>query len=191
MHPPDVLNKSFSVRLIAATVLIVIIGALVSAVLFYSSVSRDIGETYYQKLTMLSLYKFEVVKQSFYIFMGFAMAALIAISVFAVVYTHKIVGPLVRTRSVAREIAEGNFDVKIKFREDDAIQPVADTLTRFARAYGGRYEMISNSAHDMYRNATELKELIQAGDEGGAAAKRAMIEKNADELSRMLGNIKI
>jgi methyl-accepting chemotaxis protein len=191
MLPLDVLNRSFSTKLIASTVLIILIGALVSAAFFYSSVDQAMGETYDQKLMMLSLYKFEVIRQSSFIFAGFALAALIAVSVFGVVYTHKIVGPLVRTRIVARELAEGNFDVKVNFREGDAIQPLAATLTRFAQTYGGRYEMISNSAHDMYRNANELKELIQKGNLEGAAEARARIAERVDELSRVLGNIRV
>jgi len=191
MRPVEVLNRSFSVRMVAMTVLIIVVGALVSAAFFYVNIDRDLGETYHQKLATLSLYKFEVMKQSFFIFAGFAILAFFGVAIFGILHTHKVVGPLVRTRVIAKEFAGGNFNVPVKFREGDAIQPVAESLDRFAKVYGGKYAQINDSVHEMQSEARELRELILKGDVEGAAAKRKKIADEVEKLNRALGGVKV
>ncbi len=191
MHPLDVVHKSFSVRLVALTVLVVALSALLSAVFFYFSSGHGIGETYEQKIAQLSLYKFEVIRESAFIFIGFGLIAMFGIAVIGVLHTHKIVGPLVRTRMAARQLSEGKFDVAIRFREDDMIHTIADSLNNFARIYGSRYQQVRNGIQDMQRDALALRELIEAGNMEGAAATRLKMAEQMQELKKILAEIKV
>jgi len=191
MQPLDTVRKSFAIKLVAATVFCVILSALLSAAFFYYRMDRSVGEIYEDKIRMLSLYKFEIVEQSLVIFGGFAFLALLGIAASGVLQTHKVVGPLVRTRIVAKQFADGKFDTVVKFREGDAIQPIADSLNNFARTYGERYAATNNCLQEMYQDVREMKDLLQKGDMDGASATRAKIVKKTMELDGMLSDIRL
>lgn len=191
MKPLDTVKNSFAIRLIAATVFCVTLSALLSAAFFYYRMDRSVGDVYEDKIRMLSHYKFEIVEQSLMIFGGFAFLALLGIAASGVLQTHKVVGPLVMTRSVAKQFADGNFDAVVKFREGDAIQPIADSLNKFARIYGERYAATNNCLEEMYREAREMKELLQKGDTNGASAVRVKIVEKTKELEGMLSDIRL
>lgn len=190
MNHLEVIHKSFSIKLVGLTVGIIIISTLLSAGFFYFSVSHGIGESYEQKIATLSLYKMEVVRQSAFIFLGFAIIAVFGITVIGVLQTHKIVGPLARTRMVARQLADGKFDVAVTFRAGDMIHGMADSLNHFARTYDTRYQLVRSGIQEMHRDALSLRELIEAGDMEGAAATRAKMAQRMQEVSRVLGGIK-
>lgn len=191
MDPREVLNRQFSIRMIAVIVLFIISGALISAGFFYYYADRELGETYSQKIETLSLYRSEIIRQSLFIFLGFASVAVVGVAVFGTLYTHKIVGPLVRIRGIARELAAGNFDVRVKFREGDAIHPLAESLDNFAKVYGRKYEEINRGIHELHRNSTQLRDLIAKGDHEGAAVMRERIVEKARELNDILSGIKV
>ncbi|MBI5639648.1 MAG: hypothetical protein HZA17_04400 [Nitrospirae bacterium] len=191
MKPREVLNKKFSVSLIASIVLIIVAGVLLSAAYFYFHIDGVLGETYNEKLVVLSQYKFEIIRQSLYIFLGFFLVAIFCVACFGILHTHKIVGPLVRIRTVARELANKNFNVYIKFREGDAIHPMAESLDYFAKVYGKKYGDIGSGINELYNDACELRDLIKKGDAEGAAAKRARIAARTGELNRILSEIKV
>ena len=191
MQTIQAIRRTFSVKLVSITLLFVIISVLFSSAFFYSNMDRTVGDTYDQKIRMVSLYKFEIVKQSLFIFGGFAILAFFGIAVMGVLHTHKIVGPLVRTRMVARQFADGQFDVVVKFREGDAIQPIADSLNQFAKTYRGRYALMHDSIHEMYKDAEQMRDLFQTGDVEGAYAARARIVERTKEVNGMLSEIKL
>lgn len=191
MNPLTIFNRSFTMKLISMSLFIVVVSALLTALFFYFTLDRGLGETYGEKIRMLSFYKFEMLRKSFFIFISFALISLIAIIVFGILYTHRITGPLYRTRIIAKEIADGKFDINVRFRENDAINPVAESLNRFARMYGERYSSIGNLVNELHNDAAELNGLIQKGDNAGAAARRATMAKRAEELKGILSNIKV
>lgn len=191
MNHLEVIHRSFSTKLVGLTVLIIILSTVLSAGFFYFTASRSIGESYEQKITTLSFYKTEAIRQSAFIFLGFSLIAALGIMVAGVFYTHKIVGPLVRTRMVARQLADGKFDVDVTFRSGDMIQGMADSLNHFARTYDARYQLVRNGIGEMHRDALALRGLIEAGDMEGAAAIRAKMAKRMQEINHMLGGVKI
>ncbi|MDA8241705.1 MAG: hypothetical protein M0Z67_15230 [Nitrospiraceae bacterium] len=191
MRPSEVIKRTFSVRLVSVTVLCIVLSVVLSSLLFYYSMDRDIGETYGQKIRMLGFYKTELVTHSLFIFSGFALLAFFGISASGVLQTHRVVGPLVRTRLVAKQLADGKFDVTVRFRDGDAVPLIADSLNQFARAYGDRYAVLDNSIRDMYRDAVAMGELIQQGDIEGAFALRVRIVERMRELNSVLEGIKL
>jgi signal transduction histidine kinase len=191
MHPLDSVKGTFSVKLAALTVLFIILSLLLSSAFFYYNMDKGLGETYAEKVRLFSVYKFEIIKQSIFIFSGFALLAFFGIAASGVLQTHKVVGPLVRTRIVARQMSEGKFDVSVKFREDDAIHQLADSLNQFARSYEGRYAVLHSGVREMYQDAQEMRELLQRGDSEGARAIRMKIAKRTKELNEVLSGIKV
>lgn len=191
MNHLEVIHRSFSTKLVGLIVLIIVLSTLLSVGFFYFSVDHSIGESYGQKISALSMYKVKVIRQSAFIFLGYSLIAALGIMAAGVFHTHKIVGPLARTRTVARQIAGGSFDVAVSFRSSDVIHSMADSLNRFAGAYGNRYQLVRDGIQEMHRDALVLRELIEAGDMEGAAAMRAKMAERMQEINRVLRAVKI
>ncbi len=191
MQPRETVKRIFAIKLVAATISFVLFSALLSAAFFYYEVDRDVGETYEHKIRMLSLHKYEIISRSLVIFGGFAFLALLGIATSGVLQTHKVVGPLVRARMVAKQFADGKFDMVVKFREGDVVQPLADSLNNFARSYGERYAAMNGHVQEMYRDALEMRDLLQKGDLDGASAARTRIASRTKELGGVLSDIRV
>ena len=50
----------------------------------------------------------------------------------AIVYTHRIAGPLVRVMAAVEQMAHGNFDVHLSLRKGDGLQDLAEDINRLA-----------------------------------------------------------
>ncbi len=186
-----IIKRSFHLKLASTIGAIVCGAALLSAFFFYVAIERQLGETYARKIQTLSIYKFEVVRQSLIIFAGFAFIALAGIVTFAVVYTHRIAGPLFRIRVVAKDLAAGNFDRVTRFRKNDAIHPLAESMNQFASEQGKRSDSLRDCIDQMRDGAGELRELIRKGDTEMTAAARLKVAKKTEELNKILAGIKI
>ncbi len=66
--------------------------------------------------------------------LGPAMIGLIIFSAFLSIYlTHRLAGPLYRIEKSAKEMAEGNLALRIRLREKDELQELAETLNQVAQ----------------------------------------------------------
>ncbi len=191
MYRLQAIRRSFSVKLVSVTVLCIVLSVVLSSLFFCYGMDRSIGETYGEKIRMLGFYKTEVVTRSLFIFSGFGLLALFGISVSGILQTHKVVGPLVRTRFVARQLADGKFDVNVRFREGDAVPLIADSLNQFAGAYRERYAAMDNSISEMYQEAVAMGELVRKGDIEGARTVRVRIAERMYDLNKILEGIKV
>ncbi|MFH1407109.1 MAG: HAMP domain-containing protein [Candidatus Omnitrophota bacterium] len=54
------------------------------------------------------------------------------IFIVAILFSHKIAGPLIRIERTLDEIGSGNFDVQIKLRKHDELKDLAETINNMA-----------------------------------------------------------
>ncbi len=162
-----------------------------SAFFFYLTVNQHLGETYAQKVQALSFYKFEIIRQSLLIFVGFGFIAFAGVIFFGILYTHRIAGPLFRIRMIARELAAGNFSQIAKFRKNDAIHSLAESVNHFSREQAKRRETLLNGIDELDEGTGVLKELIRKGDADGAMAARIKVAEKTEELNKMLSGIRV
>lgn len=55
---------------------------------------------------------------------------IIIIFLIAIKLTHKLVGPIKRLEKDLTEVAEGNYDIRLKIRKDDDLRPFADAINK-------------------------------------------------------------
>lgn len=185
------LNKSFSVKFITLSIFIMLSVSLTSVFLLYANMNDLLGVTYNEKLRALSLYKLKIGTESILVFVGLAVISLLGIVISGILYTHRVVGPLYRIRTAAREISGGKYETHIKFRQDDVIQPLADSLNEFARVYVKRRESIRENLEGMLIDARSLSEAIRNGDIDKGEEEVSKMATRTNEVGKILSGIKL
>ncbi|MBI4654640.1 MAG: HAMP domain-containing protein [Nitrospirae bacterium] len=187
----EVINRHFKIRFIIVVFLVLILALSISAAFFYFYTNKELGETYTQKIYAITQFKTIVIKDTLFIFIPPVIAAIIFIVIPIILYTHRIVGPLVRIRAVTQQISEGDLDILIKFREKDAIKPLADALNNLALKYRERYSRLSSLLEEAYKDTDEMCKFIEKGDYAAIEDKRKKIVKNTEEIKSILSGIKL
>ncbi|RJQ13286.1 MAG: HAMP domain-containing protein [Nitrospiraceae bacterium] len=187
----NVINRRFRTGFIALISLTLISALLISAIAFYSYSDKELGGTYGQKIDTISEFRTTLVKDSLLIFIPPAVMAVIFVITAIVLYTHRIVGPLVRIKAVTRQISEGDFNILVKLREKDAIMPLADALNKLSSGYRERFSILGKALDEMSRDAAEMRQAVERGDMEAAEAKREELGKKAGEIKTMLSGIRL
>lgn len=191
MKPLNIVNTALRTKLIIATISILAFVVLSSVGFFYYYTDQELGETYAQKVFALPQFKTIIVRNSLYIYTLFALVATVGIAVIVILYTHRIVGPLIRMERLMGQISEGNFEEVARFRKGDAVHPLADALQDVEIRYKERWGIIRDLIHEMHRDSIEMQELVKRGDIKAAEDKRQNIEKKAEDISKLLSDIKL
>ncbi|MDP2168332.1 MAG: hypothetical protein Q8J64_08390 [Thermodesulfovibrionales bacterium] len=191
MNPFKVVSRSFSLRLLAAVMLTVVLGASITGVFFFTYTNQSLGESYTQRFANLSIYKLAVIRNSLYIYALFAVAIFVAVVLFSIYYSHKVTGPLYRIRMFAKEMERGNFGIGIRFREGDAIHAIAETANSFSQRYGEIYSRLNELVDAMEKDAAVLKRAIEKGDSKGGDSARDRIASGVTELNEILSGLKL
>lgn len=191
MKPLNIINTALRTKLIIAIILILAFVVLSSVGFFYYYTDQELGETYAQKVFALPQFKTIIVRNSLYIYTVFALVATVGIAAIVILYTHRIVGPLVRLKRLMGQMSEGNFEEVVRFRKGDAVHRLADALQDVAIRYKERRGIIRDLIHEMHRDSIEMQELVKKGDIKAAEDKRQNIEKKAEDISKLLSDIKL
>lgn len=184
-------SRLLRTRLLIVTVSILVTTVLLCTVFFYYYSNKEIGQTYSQKIFTLTQFKEEIIKDSIFIYVSFAIVAMFGIVIFAVLFTHRIAGPLVRVKAIMQQIAEGNLDIVVKFRKEDVVHPLADTLNDLVNRYRKRYSVIGESVDKIHEDALEMLRLIEEGNVEAAEGKRIEIAEKTEEINKILSGIKL
>ena len=125
-------DKKFQGTFILYMLIIVMVIVIALSILFITSTSRQIKGSVYSKIIELKNTK-EIIIPSV-----LKMAAIIIllagsfILLNLLIYTHRIVGPMVRFKKYLKNLGDGDLTVRIKFREKDKLKELADLLTTAA-----------------------------------------------------------
>lgn len=187
----EIINRHFRIRFVVVIFLILILALSISSAFFYYHTNKDLGETYKNKIYTITQFKTTIISATILIFIPPVIVAAIFIIISIVLYTHRIVGPLVRIRAITQQISEGNLDVFIKFREKDAIKPLADALNNLIARFKEKDSGLSEVIEDMRKDADILYQSIEKGDSAATAdIKKELLKKNG-EISNIISGIKL
>lgn len=152
---------------------------------------KPFDESYSQIHHNLVFLKADILRKSLCLYIIFTALLLLQISIFGIFYSHKIAGPLVRVRHMAKQIADGDFNAKTRFRKDDAINPLADALNEMAASYNERYNRLGSCTDAMLEAVVELEKYTRENNPEMARRVIATITVKSDEINRILSDIKI
>ncbi len=91
------------------------------------------------------------------------LAILVLLSIHLVVFSHRIVGPLVRFRMIFKAIAEGNLTVRSTIRKHDYLQKEADCIQEMVSSLRMKVKGIEEQSGEVREGVAELKKAVASG----------------------------
>ncbi len=159
---------------VAKTALIMIISAAVALLLLYFFLDKDIGSSYGAAFKLLS----DTYKQlNVYIVVAVLVQLLfssLVVYFIALLYSHKIAGPMYRLKMVLQQYMMGEEVDQVKFRRSDFITVVSRWFTDFFHAAADREKLI--------REAEALIAQPPPGPGEESAARRERLTEILGEL---------
>lgn len=117
--------KSAQPRLLAGIEIIFILLLLVSGIIFYMVANRDLTDSYLMAhLTIRNM--LEILAPSLVLI---NLVGLIASVFLAVLFTHRIAGPVFRLCKILDQIGQGDLTSVVKFRKHDELTELDDAAT--------------------------------------------------------------
>ena len=121
-------NKKFQLKYAATAFILMFLVAVVLIVTGYYSgwvpLVEKLSAVYPQGMLTIILRRLSLQLIAVFLLL---VPAIITASIYL---SHKIAGPLVRIEKIARDIAGGNFQIRIKLRKKDELQGLAQTINR-------------------------------------------------------------
>jgi methyl-accepting chemotaxis protein len=148
---PHVVPKAHLTGLVVKCGLLFASGLLLTGVILFLSTHQPLGPSYQECFARLSQLKNEILVKSILIFCILMALILCGVIFFTVIYTHRVVGPIVRLRQIIKCLAAGDFTHTANLRTKDAIQPMAESLNLMIGAYKEKISALQNHTQEMRR----------------------------------------
>ena len=169
----QIIAKSYRSGLLIKCGLFFTIGLILTAVILYLSAQQPLGPSYQQSFARLAHLKHEMLVKSITIYSILSLLIISGIIFVTVMYSHRVVGPLVGLRRVIRAIAAGDLTMAARLREKDAIISIADAINELRDSCRAKILSIS-------WESDEIEKLLNSNPEdlGAELTKKAlMIQK--------------
>ncbi len=170
MNPEhQIIAKSYRNGLIIKCGLFFTIGLILTAVILYLSAQQPLGPSYQQSFARLAHLKHEMLIKSIIIYSILSLLIISGVIFITVIYSHRVVGPLVGLRRIIRAMAAGDLTMAAHFREKDAIITIADAINELRDSCRARILSIS-------RETDEIEKLLNSNPEdlGAELTKKAL-----------------
>lgn len=156
-----IISKSYLTGLIIKCSLLFAGGLLLTGIILYFSSHQPLGPSYQESFARLAQLKHEMLVKSISIYCLFMILIISGVIFITVIYSHRVVGPLVGLTRIIKAIAAGDFTQVARMREKDAITLMADALNDMRDACLGKLQNITRKIDDLQTllnspNPTEL-----------------------------------
>ena len=156
LKPTEAIRKGYLSRFIFFLLGIVFIGTAISTLLLYLDTYKTLDTHYSAILSIVTEIKQTLIIKTIKINVFFYLLTVIGITVLAILYSHRISGPLYRIKLYAKMLSGGRFDTAIKFRHKDAIHSLAEVLNKMSKNYNDKTSMITTEIQRLKDAVTEL-----------------------------------
>nr|MBF0221216.1 HAMP domain-containing protein [Desulfobulbaceae bacterium] len=165
----QVISKSYLSGLIIKCGLFFAGGLVLTGIILYFSAHQPLGPSYQESFARLAQLKQEMLIKSITTYFTLTVLILTGVIFITVLYSHRVVGPLVGLSRTVKEIASGNLAQPAKLREKDAIQPMAEALNAMREAHSEKINLASKQCEAMYKILSDS----QNTDKRSAIAEKA------------------
>jgi len=175
----QVIDKSYLSGLLLKCGLFFSGGLILTGVILYFSAHQPLGPSYQESFSRLAQLKEEMLIKSIIIYCLVTALALAGIVFVTVLYSHRVVGPLVGMKRVVKAIAGGDFTQAVHIRQKDAIQPMATALNTMIDTYKTKLRFIDQ----------QTKLLQEKMDLPGDGPQAAEINETAHTIKDALASL--
>lgn len=156
LKPTEVIRKDYLSKFFLFLLGIVFIGTATSAIILYIDTYKMFDTHYSAILSIVTEIKQTLIIKTIKINVFFYLLTVIGITVLAILYSHRISGPLYRIKLYAAMLSGGRFDTAIRFRHKDAIHSLAEVLNEMSKNYNDKTSMITTEIQRLKDAVTEL-----------------------------------
>ena len=188
-----VIQKMLQAKFIIAFLLLVIIGSIISGIIFYLKANTYLG--YHYGMAHLKLEKTgEILQPALLISYGIGVVLIgIATVILTIIISHKIAGPLYRFERSAEEIGKGNLTLETRVREKDQAKDLADALSRMTTELRKKLLEIDLHSKDIKYAVDELNSMVweKSPNISGIQEKFQNLKQMSDTLRQSLQYFKL
>lgn len=167
MNPIMVVKRTFPLKLSVKIILFIIGGTTIAGIVLYLLTQKiSIAPSYAETISNIGIYKSILFKKSMLIYAIFTVLMLVGIIFISIIYSHRVAGPLQRVKTLSREMAEGKFDINVKFRKHDVIHHLSESINKMAEKYRIRDKKLKEGIKKLTEDAYALEISIKSGDKG-------------------------
>ena len=163
-------------RLMLVIFCIFLLFSILSALLLHNGLNAPLGPHYGAALSNVIKIKESLITKTIQINLILYLLTALGVTLLGVFYSHRIAGPLFKVKLYAKELREGRFDKRIKFRKRDVIHKLADLLNKMAERYQAKVGLI---AIDLTKLEEDLQKMSSVPDK---SAEQAVLIKRLLEL---------
>ncbi len=174
MKPDEIIKKGFTLRLLLLMLGVFIVFTVLSSTYSYLNIYRPLGTHYSAIVTIVSEVHETLVKKTLKINALFFLMIFAGIMVLGILYTHRIVGPLLRVRMSAKAVEEGKLNAEMTFRKNDAIHPFKDSFNRMTASYRDRAGTLHSEIELLKESMTKLELLTEEGKDTESEMKEVL-----------------
>lgn len=173
----QVISKSYLSGLFLKCGLFFTGGLLLTGIILYLSAHQPLGPTYQESFTRLAQLKEEMLVKSIIIYCLITALVLAGVIFITVIYSHRVVGPLVGIKRVVKAVTNGDLTQSVHIRQKDAIQPMAEALNTLIASYQQKIQLISQQTKILQER------LDHPGDQTAASEIAAQAKQIKDILA--------
>ncbi|MDP2107319.1 MAG: methyl-accepting chemotaxis protein [Desulfobulbaceae bacterium] len=131
----QVISRSYLSGLVIKCGLLFAGGLILTGLILYFTSHQPLGPSYQESFSRLSQFKEELLTKSIIIYCLLTTMILVGVIFITMIYSHRVVGPLVGIKRVVKAIASGDLSQKARLRKKDAIKPMAEALNTLIDIY--------------------------------------------------------
>ncbi len=179
------IQKMFQAKFIFAFLLLVIIGSIISGIIFYLKANTYLG--YHYGMAHIKIEKTgEILQPALFISYGIGVVLIgFATIILTIFISHKIAGPLYRFERSAEEIGKGNLTLVTQLRESDQAKDLANAFSRMTNDLRKKLIEIDTWSKDLNQIVDELNTLIQ-----GKSPNIKEIQDKFNNLKQMANSLR-
>ncbi len=145
----QVISKSYLSGLILKCSLFFAGGLILTGAILYFSAHQPLGPTYQESFARLSQLKQEMLVKSITIYFLLTTLILAGVIFITLLYSHRVVGPLIGIKRVVRAITAGDLTQPVRLRQKDAIKPMAEALNSLMDSYKTKMLLVTQHTQAM------------------------------------------
>jgi len=187
-----IITRRFSWSLLARILVLVFLGATVSAIVLYLNVQERIENDYSSALISIKNLQDVLLLKTLLINAVIGVLILMAVALINLFYSHRVAGPLFRLGREAAKVATGDLTVHVRLRKTDVVVPLAEELTGFADSYRTRVLELDEKVSDVQELTRSTLALMGAGKEPQSIeASVAAIKQKVKDMEETFKEIRL
>ena len=184
-------QKNYRLLLYVYSLVIVFFGVLFAELGVLWSLPDSLGEGYHNVQAMLRGIQHVLLWRITLLYTITILLVVLATVVLHLLYSHRIAGPAYRIKLEAAKIAQGNLTVNIRFRQQDNLMDMADSMNDVASRYREHISCVQECLSVIEERSLRMNTLIQQGTDESAIKQAAEdIVKNSTAIAGCLAEIR-